>query len=172
MVTVLCCYTALHPLAAAALRAYAPGAELADTSGDPFAYGRQITARWDGRADLAVIEHDIEITAAVIPGFAACPRDWCVHPYEVAHRGNWVGVVAQGLGCVKFSRAVQAAVPAAALLGPFPNPCGCGGPGCWHGLDKVVTAAVAAAGFRPCVHLPGLRHLRPELYPETCGVAA
>lgn len=163
---VLCCYTALHPAAAAALSRHAPGADLADVSGSPYAYGQEVARRWLGREDLVNVEHDIEISGNVLPEFSACADDWCVFPYEIAHRGNWVGIVAQGLGCVKFSVVVQRAVPVTALLGPFPNPCGCRLPGCWHNLDKVVVNAVWQAGFSPCVHGPGLVHCRPELYPS------
>lgn len=155
----------MHPDAAWALYLHAPAVELADVSASPFAYGQELVSRWTGYEDLVNIEHDIEINDRVLPKFAACPGDWCVFPYEVAHRGNWVGIVAQGLGCVKFSAALQRKVPAGLLTAPFENTCGCGGLGCWHVLDKTVTNAVWQAGFRPCVHQPGLVHCRPELYP-------
>jgi hypothetical protein len=160
--TVLCCYTELHPATAEALAAYAPGAELVDVSGSPYAYGQEVARRWLGREDLVNIEHDIEINGSVLPEFSACRSDWCVFPYEIAHRGNWVGVVAQGLGCVKFSAALQRAVDRRLFCTPFENTCGCG-PGCWHVLDKVVTGLAALNGFSPCVHLPGLVHHRPEI---------
>jgi hypothetical protein len=156
-VRVLCCYSQLHPVTAAALRQHAPQAELVDVSGSPFRYGQELTARWDGAGDLLNVEHDIEITGRVLPELASCSGDWCVFTYWLR---CWIGIDAQGLGCTRFSARVQERVDRADLLGPFANPCGCAAPGCWHNLDKVVTSAVAMAGFRPCVHDLKLRHLR------------
>ena len=91
----LCCHTGripgdgprdihrrgLYPSAARALARYAPGAELVDVSGDDYGYWKQIRRRWTGQADLILVEQDVEITAAVLPAFDACPGLWCTFRY-------------------------------------------------------------------------------------------
>lgn len=164
MLRVLCCYTDLRPGTRAALAVHAPAAELVDVSGDPFAYSAQLTSRWDGTAALVVVEHDIVIHDAVMPAFAACPEPWCLYPYWLRPGGPWL---AHGLGCARFTAAVQRLVPAAELLAPRSagcEVCAWAGspvrPGCWRHVDACVAWALDAAGVRPHVHQPGVGHER------------
>lgn len=153
---VLCCYAKLHPATAAALAAFAPGAEFADTSGSIYAYWEQISSRWADPGDLAIIEGDIEIHAGVLPGFTACPQPWCVYPYQVHDRGTLLDF---GLGCARFRAEAQRAVSTAAIQS-WPGECEqCrGAPGCWAHLDCKITLAMHAAGIVQCVHWPGVQH--------------
>lgn len=153
---VLCCYTSLHPASRASLAAHAPGAELADVSGDPFGYWREISARWDGSQDLITVEHDIEIHAGVLDGFSACPEPWCVYPYPV-FGDRWLDF---GLGCTRFAVAAQQAAGVAAIEA-MPGECElCGGaPGCWRHADCRIALAMHAAGIRRHVHWPAVTHL-------------
>lgn len=92
---------------AAALRLYAPGAEYVDTSASDQAYGEAIAARWNIGGDLVTVEHDNEITAEVLPSFAACPEPWCTYAYEI-FAPPWTMICETALGCTKFSAEFQA----------------------------------------------------------------
>jgi hypothetical protein len=154
--TVLCCYTSLHPATRRALSEHAPGAELADVTGDRFAYWREIAARWNGTDDLVTVEHDIEIHAGVLPGFEACPGLWCVYPYEIHQRGTWLDF---GLGCTRFRAQAQRLVSGQAIQGK-PGTCeNCqGAPGCWTHLDCKIYWAMTEGGLERCVHWPAVTH--------------
>jgi hypothetical protein len=111
---VVFCYAGRpHPKALRALDLYAPGAERVDTSGDPTNYWREIAQRWDGADDLVLIEQDNEITAKVLPSFAACDLDWCTYEYD-----GLFGKLRQSLGCTKFSAALQRRFPPDVIAGP------------------------------------------------------
>src|SRR5215469_3613831 len=113
-----------------------------------------------GGDDLAVVEHDIEIHAGVLPAFASCPEPWCVFPYEVTGRGTWLD---WGLGCTRFRLAAQRAVPVAAIEaqpGSCPECSLPAVPGCWRHLDQKIFAAMTAAGIGRCVHWPAVTHLK------------
>jgi len=165
---ILCCYTSLHPAARRALGEHAPGAALADVTGDPYGYWREIAARWDGTEDLATVEHDIEIRDGVLPGFAACPEPWCVYPYEVHERGLWLDF---GLGCTRFSAAAQRAVTAYAISA-MPGECSTchGKPGCWMHLDCKIYWAMTAAGIERHVHWPAVTHHSRRLQGPPAGI--
>ena len=152
----LCCYANLHPATKAALAAFAPDAEMADTSASIYAYWEAISSRWTGADDLLIIEQDIEIHAGVLPGLAACPRPWCVYPYQIHDRGTLLDF---GLGCTRFRAGAQQAVSTGAIQSQ-PGECSeChGAPGCWRHLDCKITWAMHAAGITQCVHWPGVQH--------------
>jgi len=154
-VRILCCYTRLCPATRRALSEHAPGAELADVSGDPYAYWREICARWTGKDDLLTVEHDIEIHGTVLPGFTACPEPWCVYPYEL-HPGRWIDF---GLGCTRFRPAAQLAASPDAIQAK-PGLCSrCHGqPGCWAHLDCKIYWAMTEAGIERHVHWPAVMH--------------
>lgn len=152
----LCCYVKLHPRTAMALAVLAPGAELADVSGSPFAYWEQISRRWAGTEDLVLIEQDIEIHAGVLPGFGKCQRPWCVYPYQIHDKGTLIDF---GLGCTRFRATVQAQVSTRDIQA-YPGECReCNGaPGCWRHLDCKIAWAMNAAAVTQCVHWPGVEH--------------
>lgn len=154
-------HTRFYPIPLGALTAFAPGAELVDTSGSPFAYWAEIAARWTGEADLVIIEQDIEIHEQVMPGFAECPAPWCVYPYQVRDRETLLDF---GLGCVRFRAAAQLMVTEADI---FAQPGFCelchGAQGCWMHLDCQIAWAMQAHGLIQCIHWPGVIHHNPEV---------
>lgn len=176
---VLCCYTGLRPQTAAALARFAPATEYADVSASVFRYWEEITARWNGHADLAIVEHDIVIHYGVMQSFESCPSPWCVYPYMV------LGAELDfGLGCTRFRKELMAAVSPAAIQ-EVPGCCirctppGGGtaeaAPGCWAHLDCKISwtldpvlgaergwdAPVPGPRYERCIHRPAVRHLNP-----------
>ena len=145
---VLCCYTDLHPDTARALSRYAPQAEFAGVSGDQFAYWHQIRARWDGADDLVVVEHDVEIHAGVIDGFAGCDQPWCVFPYVIGPHGELCEV---GLGCTRFSAALQQQVTVDEVtrrVGEYP----------WSHVDDRISGLLIDLGISNHIHHPPVTH--------------
>ena len=153
---VLCCVTSPHPAAAQALAAWAPQAQVADVSGGDEAYWRQITARWAGEADLIIIEQDIEVREDTVPSLGDCTEDWCCFAYRIFARGIRLKT---GLGCVKFSAALQRKVTAEMIAEGFAECDGCAGRACWWHLDWHVSTALKQAGLEPHVH-GDVTHLR------------
>ena len=158
---VLCCPVEgrLWPATAAALSAYAPGAEIipipADDISRPWA---DYAARW-GRDDLVVIEQDVIIHAGVLPSFEACPESWCLFPARHYARGG--GFMDTGILCNRFRREFMQAVPVEAveaIPGSCPRCDGGKDPRCWAHLDGRTRAAGEAAGFRIHVHWPSVGH--------------
>lgn len=92
---------------AAALNAFAPRAEyvLVDKSSDS-SYAQEINRRWDSGDDLVIVEHDNEIREGTLPSFAACPQPWCTFAYQI-FAPPWTMMCETGLGCVRFSAALQ-----------------------------------------------------------------
>lgn len=150
---------------ALALRRYAHGrpgirVEYEDCSGPVTAYGEAIAARWAGDHDLVLVEHDNEITAGVLPSFAACPEPWCVYGYEV-FAPPWTWRCETGLGCTKFSAGLrrQFDFPALVMRGP------CAECGCMHnswGVLDYRTALLLGTRFQLSPHVHGtIRHFHP-----------
>jgi hypothetical protein len=151
---VICCYSSgLHPKAAVALAKYAPDAELVPTLG-LYGYNEAIASRWDGSADLVVIEADKEITAAVLPTFESCTHRWCSFGYPIFPM-PYTRDVTMGLGCTRYSVEAQRIVSVSEFIRPdsptFKCP-ECNGKGCWCGLDGRIATALVAHGSTPHVH--------------------
>jgi hypothetical protein len=178
-VRVLCCYTPrdpaedgrfhLHSSARAGLasvREHVPGAEMVDVSGDDFAYWREIRARWTGEEDLATVEHDIEVTPGAVKSLAACDQPWCAFSYEIFGCKE----LATGLGCTRFSAALQGAVDLGEVAASFAHCRACHGEGCWWHLDNYLAAFLSGRGFAPHVHgrVPHLHDYGP---PGTLALA-
>lgn len=154
-----CFRAAVFPAAEAS---WPPAAEIVPApAGDNFAYWRELTARWDGRSDLAVIEGDIEIHPGAVSQLAACPSPWCTFPYLAHSWGNprpdvagnaaraaAAGALCESLGCARFTAALQQAVPLPARPVPY-----------WI-CDGTVAAALRAAGYAPCLHEPWVTNHR------------
>lgn len=154
---VLCCYARLHPATADALARFAPGAELVDVAGDDFAAWEQIAARWDGTADLVLVDHDVEIHAQVLPQFGACREPWCSFPYPIVEPGH---LLWRGVGCVRFTAACQQAVTPAEIQA-VPGSCwACadGRPGCWRHADGRIAGALESTGISVHAHEPPVIH--------------
>ncbi len=146
---VLCCTAQPHPEAMAALKAYAPQAEIIDVTDDKFGYWREISARWTGERDLVIVEQDIEIGENVIRSLEECDQDWCCFAYTIFRRKVRLRV---GLGCTKISAAAQRKVSAREVSEGFALCKDCKGAGCWWHLDGRVSAMLKKAGYSPHVH--------------------
>ena len=148
----------LHPDTAARMAAV-PGVEMVDVSADDFAYWRALEERWTGDCDLLVVEQDMVIHDQVIPQLEACPGDWCTFGYPIF---NSAQRLIQGLGCTRFSAALQRKVPAAEFaadgaLRHITEPGLSGVP--WQFLDLVIAERLRVGhGLRPCVHAPDVEH--------------
>jgi len=102
---ILLCHTeeGLHPATAGRMQNI-PGVEIVDVTGDDFGYWKAVRERWTGESDLLLIEQDIVIHDQVIPQLETCPGDWCVFPYTIFNSHHRL---TQGLGCTRFSAALQ-----------------------------------------------------------------
>jgi hypothetical protein len=140
-VRVVCFHSDLCPATEAWVRASAPRAEFADTSGSGMAYWEAVKARWGGADSLLFIEHDVLGNDYTIDLMAACAEDWCTAPYDPPPLE-----FTRGTGCTKFSARVQNTVPAEAFKTT------------WQPLSMAIADAVEAAGFPVHVH-PPVRHL-------------
>lgn len=100
-------YTRLHPAAARLANAHAEGhLRVRIAPSDDDAYWRLLANWWNTTdSDLVLIEQDIGIGPSVLPGFAACRKPWCAHPYNINGR------LRTALGCTRFTAELQAAEP-------------------------------------------------------------
>jgi hypothetical protein len=146
---VLFCPVAPHPAAVTALEKYAPQAEIADVSGDNYAYWREIRERWTGERDLIIVEQDIEVGPDTIASLEGCAQDWCCYAYPIFRTKVRLRV---GLGCTKISAAAQRKIPAATVEEGFTSCAACRGKGCWWHLDGRISHLLKRAGYFPHVH--------------------
>ena len=170
--TILFCHAGnAHPDAERAVKAYAPGAQFADTSATPLTYGQTIREHWTGSDDLVIIEQDIEITADVIPSFAECQEPWCIFCYRVPKvrevlvdedengSDSWASQILDSvarrnaqlmnawltdcLGCTKFSAELRRELPYEEIVAASTS---------WDSLDEAVANGLKQAGYSPHVH--------------------
>jgi hypothetical protein len=148
---IACFYADLHPATSKALAAYAPQAELVETSrSDESSYWRELSARWGHGDDLLVIEQDIEIGPGMVESLEKCPRDWCCYAFNIF---NPPVLVEFGLGCTKFSAAARQAAGSASIQAEFADCPECHGAGCGNRhLDVSITRVLTRAGLSPHVH--------------------
>ena len=95
---VLYCWNDDFPEAVAAIEKHIPQAEIIDTSANSYAYWDAMEIRWTGVQDLLIVEHDVVVTAEVLPQMLACPEPWCAHSS---------GGTPFGLRCTRFSARLQ-----------------------------------------------------------------
>lgn len=164
---ILCCYTELHDATRKSLEEYAPGAVLADVTGDAFQYWRTLEKFWGIEEDLVIIEHDIEIREDVIPQFTECPGDWCVFPYHSRISvANFIDKrLTTSLGCTKLSAHARAMASPREIsqVGIDCPICKMGAMfeglgGCWLHIDAKVAPVLEAKGIHPCLHSPDVTH--------------
>jgi hypothetical protein len=96
----------VHPLTQKAIDAYAPEAELVRLGDSRYAYWELLCRLWAGGDAFAIVEHDIEIHAEVMPVFRECPEPWCTFAYP-----GQFNSLATALGCVRFSKRLLAECP-------------------------------------------------------------
>ena len=120
----------LHPEVIPAIlrQEYSPEVIPCKFDGD---YSVRLAVKWERRARLVVIEHDVVINRDVISELIACSHPWCCIPYD---GGN-----AHTLGCTKFDTA---------HLGRFPVPT----TSHWLRLAEDIYEALRSKGYRPHVH--------------------
>ena len=106
---------------------------------------------WNGRTDLVLVEQDVEITADVLPAFAACPSPWCTFGYAIWP--PWSPSL-DACGCARYSARLQREFPADVIEAGW-GTCGDCRPGCWRHIDA---AFLQAFGSPSCRHGPLLRH--------------
>ena len=145
-------YTDHRPSYEAVTR-HIPHAEHIDTAPSSYAYWDELEKRWDGTADLLVMEQHIVVHDQVLPQLEACSGDWCVFPF-----GAQVG----GLGCTRFSAALQQRVPASEVRSRARRKCPHCGSLHFAFVDGPILDALHAHGYdEPCIHTPPVDHL-PE----------
>jgi hypothetical protein len=175
-------YTNLHPETEAAVKATGHPYDTADVSGDDRAYFRLFCDLWEAGDSFAFVEHDVLIRPDSLDELEKCPSPWCAFEVDYVHHRPQVG-----LGCVKFSAELIAAVPNAMervewvglekqlpknLMWDELHP-----PGHWCRLDAWLQQWVLpTAGMSQCVHRPPLGHLRQAVGPigtsHGCGATA
>ena len=132
---------------------YIPQAEHVDTAKSSYAYWDELEKRWDGSADLLVMEQHIVVHDQVMPQLEACRSDWCVFPF---------GGQQHGLGCTRFSARLQQTVPASVIRARARRKCPHCGSLHFAFIDGPILDALRASGYQdPCVHSPSVDHL-PE----------
>ena len=154
---ILFCYSGEpNPIAAKAVRKYAPTAVFSKCEG-LFGYNEIIASNWKGEEDLLVIEGDKEIHAEVVPSMEACGKDWCIYEYWNFPEPYQRNII-YGLGCTKYSARTQQLISADEFLCPDPPwmwvcPT-CNGLGCWRNLDVRIAIQVLnkCISFAPHSH--------------------
>jgi hypothetical protein len=120
---------------------------------DATAYHSLLASVWREPGELVVVEHDVGISAEVLPGFAACPEPWCGNPYRIGRQ------LLTALGCARFTAALKAAEPD--LLDVAGEIDGDGYPARdWRRLDSRVAGELRRRGYRQHWHEPVLNHYR------------
>lgn len=109
----------------------------------PSRYEQELIRAWRfaalRRAQLIVVEHDIEVTTDDLLDLATCEHAWCTHPY----RGVDDVWITSGLGCARFAEDVvlDRALHWSDLRG-----------GRWDNLDSRVADWLRAEGYRVHPH--------------------
>lgn len=163
MRTIFCYGDRPQPEAAEAVTEFAPGVEFCQTKG-LYGYCDAVGSHWNLGDDLVIIEGDKIIKQDTIPSLEACDQLWCSYKFRLRGYSYQLGLdeliceSITGLGCIKYSARLQAAVPVGEFLHDDGNlwpPCPfCNGAGCWNYLDLRITRAVQAHFTEP-VHIHG-----------------
>jgi hypothetical protein len=145
-------FTKLHPETERLLDLHAPGHERVQIDpADMSAYWALLAKVWHEPGDLVIVEHDIGITAEVLPGFASCPEPWCGNPYQIDKQ------VLVCLGCTRFTAVLKAAEPD--LLEAVGEDGSGGLPARdWRRLDVRILDELRRRGYRQHWHEPPVMH--------------
>jgi len=150
---VCCAYTALHPLADAALTRFAPAAERYELGLQTDAYWVLLDSLWRDGESFLLIEHDIEIHADVIPQLEQCGEPWCVLPYEAAGDDDGDRHLYGSLGCTRFGSELLQAHPMFMTNLPVRD---------WRRLDCEMLPRLQQLGYTQHIHWPAVlsHHVR------------
>lgn len=110
------------------------------------AYRDLLAELWAEGESFLIVEQDIEIHEAVIPGLERCQEPWCLHAYNIGWPPALVG---SALGCVRFSDRLLSEFPGAIAGLPVRG---------WQQLDSAIYPRLREAGYRPHVHEPPVAH--------------
>ncbi|HUX70781.1 MAG TPA: hypothetical protein VMV41_09750 [Cellulomonadaceae bacterium] len=150
----------LYPRTVEALeRLFPVPVDYEDCSRHDSAYFDLLSAAWDDKRDLIVVEHDIVVHDRVWRAFRHCPQPWCAFPYEMST------MVKPGLGCTRWRASLMHRVPDlfsrvarhgndAEVRDGMPSRH-------WLRLDVRIDAELMPRGFAPHVHWPQVEHLNP-----------
>jgi hypothetical protein len=163
-------FTAIHPLAEAALIRFAPTAERIFVGQTDHSYSELLTRLWAEWKDLLLIEHDIQIRRGLVGEATRCPELWCTWPYAGAGFTDPLSnpLLYESLGCVKFSGKLMRAEPdvlavASTLSQGLPA-------GDWRRMDSSILPTLRDRGYAPHRHEPPVLH--HHRYPSegcSCG---
>jgi hypothetical protein len=147
-------YTRLHPATSRLLNRHtASHWRVRLDPDDTTAYWSLLASAWREPGDLVIVEHDVGISAEVIPGFAACPEPFCGNPYRIGRQ------LLTALGCARFSADLKAAEPD--LLDVVGEIGGDGYPARdWRRLDMRIAKVLRGRGYRQHWHEPIVNHYR------------
>jgi len=142
---------AAHPLTEESVITFSPEAEFYGVAVDD-GYWFLLDEFWRAGEDFAVIEHDIEIRADVLPAFEACRSPWCTFGYPTYDdfQGN-PSRATLSLGCVRFRSELMRLGPD--LFDTFNSRH-------WSRLDVEIAVRLHLPPFRAqrCLHEPDVAH--------------
>lgn len=126
---------------------------LVNTRKSDEAYYEFLREVWQRKQTLVIIEQDIVVRYETVDTLKQCKGDWCAYNYR------YLDGFHAGLGCVKFSAAIQARHPEIfdkiAQRSTPQHP-----PKHWCTLDQLLSIELRAAGEKQCIHNPPLQHIR------------
>lgn len=131
---------------------------------DPYDYARVFANWWNRGTDLIVLEQDMVPDYGWCLRFQTCPHPFCTHYYRCNTAAK-----AYGLGCARFTAALQATVPS---LGQQAASGGAGRPACthWRALNERVIDLCRHFGAPAHIHTDDVTHLH-DYSQETSDVA-
>jgi hypothetical protein len=144
-----------HPKCLKAAKRNAPMVRIVNTSETVFSYWETISFYWQGNDDLLLIEQDIELPEGAVESFEGCPEPWCSYRYSAPGIFQWG--LSESLGCTRFRKEVQMAVPAAEIAGStltlwaghkVPSASNI----VWNRIDWRISTHLKANGFKVHVH--------------------
>lgn len=120
---------------------------------DPYAYGRVFARWWNTGPDLIILEQDMVPAYGWCGDFQGCDKPFCTHYYDCN-----TAVKAYGLGCARFSAALQSRVPS---LGQQAAGGGAGrAPSTpWQALNERILDLCAHFGAPAHIHTQDVGHL-------------
>jgi hypothetical protein len=111
-------------------------------------YWRVMCEEW-GRDDLWVLEHDVIPHDTVRSEFESCPMPWCAYGYDDICHPECMDAWDNVLGCTRFSKELQEAVPDAVTNASIKD---------WHNLCDGIGRNLRKAGHTQHWHTPPVLH--------------